>query len=143
MALGNIELKRLNYLAVVVAAVVAMAIGYFWYSPGMFGGEWMALAGFTEPPEASMAQAYALGFVNALVKALILALLIDWVKGESWRCGVLVGLTCWIGFAATVRADNSIFGGRPLGLFWIDGGYDLVSYLAMGAIIGSWLKKRA
>ncbi len=142
MTMNDIDFKRINYLAVVVAAVAAMAIGAAWYAPGVFGTAWMALAGFAEPPEGSMAQAYAMGFVNALVKAFVLALLVDWVEGESWRCGAVIGLVCWIGFAATVRADNTIFGGRPLGLFWIDGGYDLVSYVVMGVIMGAWLKKR-
>jgi len=143
MTMNDIGLNRINYLAVVVAAAAAMVIGAVWYAPGVFGMQWMALAGFTAPPEESMTQAYALGFVNALIKALILALLIDWMKAGSWLCGALTGLVCWIGFAATVRADAIIFGGRPPGLFWIDGGYDLVSYVVMGAIIGAWLKKRA
>lgn len=143
MSVSDIDFKRINYLAVLVAAVVAMVIGYVWYLPGVFGTQWMTLAGFTEPPEGSMAQAMGLGFVNSLVKAFILALLIDWAKGQTWRCGAVIGLACWIGFAATVRADGIIWAQRPPGLFWIDGIYDLVSYVAMGIIIGSWLKKRA
>ena len=31
-----------NYLAVVVAAVVALVIGFIWYSPPVFGNRWMA-----------------------------------------------------------------------------------------------------
>lgn len=143
MTTKGIDLKRINYLAVLVAAVVAMVIGAIWYAPGVFGTAWMAIAGFTEPPEGSMTQAYALGFLNALLKAFVLALLVDWLKGESWRCGAITGLVVWIGFAATVRIDGLIFGGQPGGLFWINGGYDLVSYVVMGAIIGAWLKKRA
>lgn len=134
-------LKRINYLAVLVSAIAGMVLGGIWYSPGVFGAKWMAAAGLTTPPEGSMMRAYAMGFIVALVVAFCLALVIDWVKGESWRCGVVVAIVCWLGFAATVRADNVIFGGRPIGLFWIDGGYDLVSYIVMGAIIGSWLKR--
>ena len=143
MSLGDVDFKRINYLAVVLAAISAMVIGAIWYNPGVFGTQWMALAGFTAPPEGSMTQAYALGFVNALVKAVVLAFIIDWIGGKTWLCGALTGLVCWIGFAATVRVDGIIFGGRPGGLFWIDGIYDLVSYVVMGAIIGAWLKKRA
>jgi hypothetical protein len=144
MTSKDIDFKRINYLAVLAAAVAAMVIGGIWYRPGVFGAQWMSLAGFTSPPEAGMmVQAYIKGFIVALVVAFCLALLIDWTRGESWRCGAVIAIVCWLGFAATVRADNVIFGGRPLGLFWIDGGYDLVSYIVMGAIIGSWLKKRA
>ena len=72
MSLGDVDFKRINYLAVVLAAISAMVIGAIWYNPGVFGTQWMALAGFTAPPEGSMTQAYALGFVNALVKAVVL-----------------------------------------------------------------------
>lgn len=141
MTSKDIDIKRINYLAVLVSAIAGMVLGGIWYSPAVFGAKWMAAAGLTAPPEESMMKAYALGFIVALVVAFCLALLIDLVKGESWRCGVSVAIVCWLGFAATVRADNVIFGGRPIGLFWIDGGYDLVSYIVMGAIIGSWLKR--
>ena len=139
----DIDLSRINYFAVVVAALVAMVIGAIWYNPAVLGTKWMEEAGLTAPPEESMMRAYALGFVAALVVAFCLALIIDWVKIGSWQCAVGVAVVCWVGFAATVRADGVIFAGRPLGLFWIDGGYDLVAYAVMGAIIGLWRKKPA
>ena len=139
----DIDLKRINYLAVVLAAIAAMVIGGIWYNPAVLGAKWMAAAGLTAPPEESMVRAYALGFIVALVVAFCLALVIDWVKAGSWMCGAGIAIVCWLGFALTVRADGVIFAGRPLGLFWIDGGYDLVAYAVMGAIIGGWRRKTA
>jgi hypothetical protein len=143
MTSKDIDLGRLNYLAIVAAAVAGMVLGAIWYNPAVLGAKWMEAAGLTAPPEGGMAKAYALGFIVALVVAFCLALIVDWVKGESWRCGVGIAIVCWLGFAITVRADNVIFGGRPIGLFWIDGGYDLLAYIVMGAIIGAWRKKPA
>ena len=37
-----------NYFAVIVAAVVAMVIGFAWYSPQVFGNRWMAYLGTTQ-----------------------------------------------------------------------------------------------
>jgi hypothetical protein len=37
-----------NYLAVVVAEVVALVIGFVWYSPRVFGNRWMAYLGTTQ-----------------------------------------------------------------------------------------------
>lgn len=42
-----IEAVSINYLAVVVAAVVSMGLGAFWYSPLGFGKMWMNLSGIT------------------------------------------------------------------------------------------------
>ena len=39
----------LNYLAVVVAAVIPMALGMWWYAPRFgLGGIWLRLIGMTE-----------------------------------------------------------------------------------------------
>jgi hypothetical protein len=35
--------------------------------------------------------------------------------------------------------DDSAFGDRPRNLFLINTGYQLVCYLAMGAILGKWV----
>ena len=37
-----------NYLAVLVAAIVSMVIGGLWYSPLLFGNVWMKLSGITQ-----------------------------------------------------------------------------------------------
>ena len=37
-----------NYIAVVVAAVVALVIGFIWYSRPVFGNRWMAYLGTTQ-----------------------------------------------------------------------------------------------
>ncbi len=34
-----------NYLAVLVAAIVGMVVGFIWYSPKVFGKMWMKLSG--------------------------------------------------------------------------------------------------
>jgi hypothetical protein len=38
----------INYLAVLVAALVPMIIGFAWYSPALFAKKWMAILGKTE-----------------------------------------------------------------------------------------------
>jgi hypothetical protein len=39
---------EINYLAVLVAALVSMVIGGLWYSPLLFGNIWMKLSGITQ-----------------------------------------------------------------------------------------------
>jgi len=144
MSLKDMDLQRINYLAVVAAAVAAMAIGAVWYSPAVFGTIWLNLSGVSpEAAAAGAAQAYSWAFAVALVTAFALALVIDWTQGESWRCGALIGVVAWLGFSATTRAYGVIFAGRSSALFFLDTGYDLASYITMGAILGGWRKKRA
>lgn len=39
---------HINFLAVLVAALVPMIIGYIWYNPKVFGTAWMKASGMTE-----------------------------------------------------------------------------------------------
>lgn len=63
-------LPNVNYLAVLVAAIASMILGYLWYGP-LFGNMWKQLMGFTDKdmkkmkmsPKTSM----ILGFITALV----------------------------------------------------------------------------
>ena len=49
-----------------------------------------------------------------------------------------VGLAVWLGFVTTVQLTNSLFSRQPTKLYAINTGYQLVCYLAMGAIMGAW-----
>jgi hypothetical protein len=40
-------LNEINYLAVIVAAVVAFGLGALWYAPPVLGKRWMQLTGRT------------------------------------------------------------------------------------------------
>ena len=37
-----------NFLAILVAAVVPMVLGFLWYNPALFGNAWMRESGMTE-----------------------------------------------------------------------------------------------
>ncbi len=39
---------EINFLAIIVAALVPMALGFVWYHPKVFGNAWMKAAGMTE-----------------------------------------------------------------------------------------------
>ncbi|MFC0603440.1 DUF1761 domain-containing protein [Winogradskyella pulchriflava] len=39
---------EINFLAVLVAAIVPMVMGFLWYNPKLFGNAWMREAGMTE-----------------------------------------------------------------------------------------------
>src|SRR2546427_13291854 len=92
-----------NYLAIVVAAVVALVIGFIWYSPPVFGNRWMAYLGTTQaqlgnPGPTGM----AVGGVAALVNAGGRALLSLDLGGETIKDGGVLGARAWRGFFAAV-----------------------------------------
>jgi hypothetical protein len=52
--------------------------------------------------------------------------------------GMKVGFAIWLGFVTTVQFTAFLFERKPFLLYVINTGYQLVCYLAMGAILAVW-----
>jgi hypothetical protein len=135
-------LQDINFLAVLVAAVAAFLLGAIWYSPLLFAKQWMQVHGYTpEKLKAMQAQtkrAYAISFVSLLVMAAVMAMLIAIIHMSSVTAGIKLGVLCWVGFAATIGLMANMYSDKPLKAFLLDAGYQLVYFVAMGAILAAW-----
>jgi hypothetical protein len=130
---------HINWLAVIAAAVINMIIGGIWYSPAMFGASWMALIGKRrEEIRGGAGRAYILAFIVALVFAYVLARFVRYAGAHSLGRGALIGFLAWIGFVATSGAGDVIFAGRPVKLYAITNGYQLVTFIINGALLAAW-----
>lgn len=136
---------HINLLAVLVAAISTMVVGFLWYSPLLFAKAWMREMGYDPNDKAKMEEmkksagrAYAGSFVASLISAFVLALFLHWVRAEGLHYGLLVGFHVWLGFVATVQLTGVLFMKQSMKLFAINTGYQLVCYLAMGAILTVW-----
>jgi hypothetical protein len=131
-----------NYLATVVAAVVAFLIGGLWYSPLLFAKRWMAAHAHTPEDVARMKadapRAYGISFVGFLVMAAILQLILNHLGVHDWQAGSLWAAHIWLGFAVTIGLMANVYSGQKFSAFAIDAGYQLVYLVAMGAILGQW-----
>ncbi len=129
-----------NYVAVVIAAVAAMILGFVWYGKMLFGKSWMKLTGMAEADakRGNMTALYGSMFVGALVEAYVLSHFIHYAGAYTLVNGVKTGIWAWLGFVGPVMMGNYMFSKRPMKLFYIDGGYALVNLMVMGAILASW-----
>jgi Protein of unknown function (DUF1761) len=128
----------LNWLAVIVAALVPMALGALWYSPLLFARPWMRATGRTESEMRGASLGYALSAVAALVTSYALARIVRWAEVDDLLNGAAVGALVWLGFVATVLAVTIYFEGRRRSLWAISAGYQLLALVLMGAIHGVW-----
>ena len=133
---------HINYLAVVVAAVAAFAIGGFWYSPLLFAKQWVSAHGFTEERAKEMrksaGKAYAVSIVCQLLIALAIAVLVGYLHLALCVQGLKLGLLIWAGVAFPLGLMATMFTDKKITVFFIDTGYKLVYLLLMGAIITVW-----
>ncbi len=127
----------MNYFAILVAAIANMVMGFLWYGP-IFGKKWMALNGMTEEQMKSVnpGPLYAQSFVMTLLTYFVLA---RFVAGALTPVeGIKVAFLIWLGFVMTVQFTASLFSTKPRALFYLDTGYQLVTYIVAGAILGAW-----
>ncbi len=133
--------EHVNFLAVAVAAIAAFALGSLWYSPVLFGKSWQKALGFTDEyiAEGNMGLIFGSTFVLMLVMSLGMALLIGAAPGEiSIMTGVHYGLMIGIMFVGTSMAINMLYQRKPVKLWFIDAGYQIVFLVIMGVIIAAW-----
>lgn len=135
-------MSGVNYLAVLVAAILNMVIGAFWYSPTLFGKSWMELVGLKpediQKRAGSTQRAYLLTFVGSFIMAYALARIIWYAQAQTVTAGAAIGLLAWLGFVATTHGANYLFEGKPCRLYGINTGYPLVALVIMGALLAAW-----
>ncbi|HWO02613.1 MAG TPA: DUF1761 domain-containing protein [Blastocatellia bacterium] len=133
---------HINFLAVVVAAVVAFVIGGLWYSPLLFAKLWVKAHGYTDEQVAEMqkgaGKAYTVTLVCDVLIALAIAVLIGYLDLHRCVQGLKLGLLVWAGFALPLGLTASMFSGKRMTVFYIDTAYQLVYLVIMGATLTVW-----
>jgi hypothetical protein len=126
-----------NYVAVVVAAIVAIVIGFVWFSPQALGRQWTAY-GVPAAPARPGPSAVVVGVVSALLNAWVLALLALNLRGTSISDGAMLGFLVWLGFIATVTAAEFGFLQRPGSAWAINNIHHVIVQIVMGAVVTAW-----
>lgn len=133
------DFSKINYLAVLVAAISTFLIGGLWYSPLLFGKAWMNANGFSEAELQTFSKARMFGwsFLFAIVMALNLAMFLAGPEtNTSW--GMVAGALTGFGWVAMAIGVVGVFENRSWKYIFINGGYMIVAFVVMGAIIGVW-----
>ena len=138
---------KINYAAVLVAAIVHFILGGLWYGV-IFASKFVEIIGWTPAQlEQIAAQShwsqYAVAFVTSLVLVYILAHFVQYTGAKGVTGGMQTGFWLWLGFVATTQLATVIFEQRKLGLYVLNVGYQLVACLICGAILAVWKARGA
>jgi len=127
--------QNLNWLAVICAALSTFLIGGLWYS--IFEKPWMVANNFTKEylMQRKMPVVFGLSFLFALFMAINLAM---FVGKEDLTYGMIAGLITGFGWVSFSIGIIALFENRSLKYVLINGGYMIVSFTVMGAILGGW-----
>ena len=132
--------SQINWLAVLLAFVASMAIGFVWYMPAVLGNRWMAAIGKTEDDLKNISGGAGIWLpmmVAAALTAILLAVLISKLGLDNALAGAWFALVLGLVFRAGGHVIHNGFAGRPAAVTVIDAGHDLVAMAVSGAIIGA------
>ncbi len=131
----------INYLAVLVAAIVNMALGFVWYGP-LLGKQWMKASGRTKESmkkeKKDMPMMMGSMFIGALIMAYVLAIFIGLTGALTLSAGLMIALLAWFGFIATTMLQDVLYEKKNKQLATINLGYNLVALLVNGALLAVW-----
>jgi len=131
----------LNYLAILVAALVFFVVGGVWYA-GIFGKAWQRALNLN-PDETARAQqdfakALAVWFLSGLLISFVLSNLARALGAASFGSGVMVGFWAWLGFALPLNLNSLAFEKRAPHVFLVNTGFYWVALALMGGILAAW-----
>ncbi len=158
---------EINFLAILVAAVSALVVGFVWYNPKVFGTAWMKAADMTDEKikGANMGKIFAMAFVFAILLAMSMltltihqtgamgmvggdienalpsysAFMADYgVAHRTFGHGALHGFFAAVFIVLPVLGTNALFERKGAKYILINSGYWMVVMAIMGAIICGW-----
>lgn len=134
---------ELNWLAVVVGAVIYFALGALWYSPVLFGRRWQRSIGWDaeqRPPEMQVTT-YVVPLVAMLVMAVAVGLLAAAIGTDDFADGLVLGLVLGIGLSLMHTLVDATFDpNKPEPWVWfaINGSYHALGLIIVAVLVSVW-----
>lgn len=126
---------QIDWMAVGLAAILNMIIGFFWYSKWMFGKEWLRWKR-GEGGKYSHKTIF-LAWVNSFLIAFFIAFFEGHLKITNVTDGMFIGFCFWLGFVMTTQIGPYLWEGESGKLFLLHTSCKLLSFLVMGGILGA------
>ena len=133
-------IPAINYLAVALATISTMVVGFVWYTPKVFGNYWMKAAKVDPGPASSavvpIVVTVVVSFISAWVLAAATTVTQAFQGGGYLGAAFIAGIVLWAGFTAARFITHDAFERRPAGLTILNIAHELVTVLVMALIIG-------
>lgn len=128
---------HVSYLAIVLATVSAMVLGFLWYGP-ILGKQWMKLNNTTEEEirkRTPMWRPIVVTSIMYLIASFGLSMYLG--KEPSVSFGAFAGFATAFFWIGTSKFNNVTYEGQSKQLWLLNFGYDVLVYTIMGSIIGA------
>ena len=132
---------QVNYLAVVLAMLSSMVVGSIWYAQKVFGNTWARLAkvdlsGNQSDVWKPLVTTAVVSLITAYVLAHVTYLSNQFFQNSFLSAALATAFWAWLGFTAARFITHDAFEGRPTQLTVLNIANELVTFMAMGLVIG-------
>jgi hypothetical protein len=129
-------MNRRQFFALIVAVLVAFIASSLWYSPLIFGSQFLELSGAGLHPEHAGAKV-AGEILRNIVLACVVARLILLLNCSHWKHLLTLGGLLWIGFPVLLLSGSVMWQNVPSMLALIHAGDWFIKLLLMTVILGA------
>ena len=137
------KLNEINWLAVLVAGFAMFMIGGVWYG-AVFAKLWQRLHGYTDEQVKAMQKArppqvfFSIMIVAYLLGALVMSVFVVNLNLRGAFGGAVFGAFLWLFATTAIGLTDHISRTRPFAAYMLDSAYQLVAFIAAGAILAAW-----
>jgi hypothetical protein len=134
-------MNRVNFFALGAAAVVAFAASSLWYSPLLFGRQFIEFSGLAGSPQPSAWKALC-ELLRTFVLAYVIVRLIVRLNVTDWKAALGVGLWLWVGFPVVLLTGSMLWQNVPWQLAAIHSGDWLIKLVLIPITVALWPKRK-
>jgi hypothetical protein len=128
----------INWLAVIVAAIVIYAIGFVIYGLVVPADSWMAMTGMTEGEKSIAMSRMIYSPLMPILTAVFMAILFNWGNVSDAKTGAKWAVVIALASAIPTMLYGWVYGGLNSDMTLIDVSHLLLGHIAAGAILGGW-----
>ena len=129
----------INYLAVLITAIVSFIIGAIWYSKVLFAKPWERLSNVKMGEGKNLPLLFIINFIATFIVAWVFAHTVKYAGATTFIDAILVGFFTWLGyFALATLLGTILWESKPFNLYLINAGYWLINLLVMATILTMW-----
>jgi len=133
-------MNRVNFIALAVLTLIAFVASSVWYSPLLFGRQFLELSGATASPQPSPAKAL-LELLRTFVLGYVIARLMIRLNVMSLKDALEFGFWLWVGFPVILLTGSILWQNVPWQLAAIHSGDWLIKLLLIPVGLELWSRR--
>ena len=128
----------INWLAVIVAAIVIYTIGFLIYGVVIPEDKLMAMSGMTDAEKATAMTRMMYSPLMPIMTAVFMAVLFKWGAVADAMAGIKWAVVIGLASAVPTMLYGWVYGGLSTDMTMVDVSHLLLGHIAAGAILGGW-----